>query len=213
MPKSQIKNLFKSLPARVEWIINNFHGKKMLDIGFATKAYGVCLNELIRQKNPNSQVVSLDIVKEKVLEYKFNDLVVGDVLNLPFKNSVFDAVGCFEVLEHVWEPKRLLEEIHRVLKTKGRLYLSTPNAYDWLKVSRFWFKGKGTLGSPDHTILYDPISLSNLLKKTGFDVVSLETKDFRLKTEDFRVANSIRTIKKDIFKRAGFYIVIIAEKI
>ena len=52
-----------------------------------------------------------------------------DALNLKFKDSSFDAVICFEVLEHFVEEdqNRLLAESAGVLKDDGVLYISSPN--------------------------------------------------------------------------------------
>ena len=48
--------------------------------------------------------------------------VKGNALELPFKKDVFDSVCAFEILEHVWGAKLLIEEANRVLK-KGGKYL------------------------------------------------------------------------------------------
>lgn len=45
---------------------------------------------------------------------------------LPFRGSSFDIVLCSEVMEHIAEPKLLLQEIYRVLNPGGRLILTTP---------------------------------------------------------------------------------------
>jgi SAM-dependent methyltransferase len=45
----------------------------------------------------------------------------------PFKNENFDIIVCLEVLEHLGDPKNVLDEIFRVLKSNGYLLLSTPN--------------------------------------------------------------------------------------
>lgn len=47
--------------------------------------------------------------------------------NLPFLDDSFDAITCFEVLEHVVDPVRTLEEFHRVLKPGGQIVISVPN--------------------------------------------------------------------------------------
>lgn len=52
--------------------------------------------------------------------------VVGDGHQLPFKNEVFDAVILEAVLEHVREPKTIISEIRRVLRTGGRIYAGVP---------------------------------------------------------------------------------------
>ena len=51
--------------------------------------------------------------------------VVGDGLNLPFRDSAFDVVGCHDVLEHVLDPERLISEMCRV--SAARVVLIGPN--------------------------------------------------------------------------------------
>ncbi len=46
--------------------------------------------------------------------------------HLPFGNESFDLVLCTEVLEHVPDPDKTLDEIRRTLKPSGALVLSTP---------------------------------------------------------------------------------------
>lgn len=50
---------------------------------------------------------------------------------IPFESHTFDLVCMFEVLEHLYNPDLLLEEVHRVLKESGYLLLSTPNLCAW----------------------------------------------------------------------------------
>lgn len=47
--------------------------------------------------------------------------------SLPFDDSEFDAVLCFETVEHFSEPERLVAELGRVTKRGGILILTTPN--------------------------------------------------------------------------------------
>jgi SAM-dependent methyltransferase len=51
--------------------------------------------------------------------------VVGDALALPFTDSRFDVVLCTEMLEHVPEPQRAIDEMYRVLQPGGVLLLTT----------------------------------------------------------------------------------------
>lgn len=50
-------------------------------------------------------------------------------LDIPFKDNCFDAVICTELLEHLKEPGECLEEIKRVLRPGGYLYLSVPQSW------------------------------------------------------------------------------------
>lgn len=53
------------------------------------------------------------------------DLKVGDIFDLKYKDSSFDVVICSEVLEHVPEPEKGLEELVRV--SKKYCVVSVPN--------------------------------------------------------------------------------------
>jgi SAM-dependent methyltransferase len=55
--------------------------------------------------------------------------VVGDAHYLPFPTQTFDAVVCETVLEHVVEPERVINEIFRVLKPGGKVYILMPFMY------------------------------------------------------------------------------------
>lgn len=52
--------------------------------------------------------------------------VAGDVQELPFSNGQFDAVLCFNMLEHVPDPRGAVAEAARVLASGGRFLAVTP---------------------------------------------------------------------------------------
>ncbi len=58
--------------------------------------------------------------------------LVADVCDLRgvFERERFDAVFLIEVLEHVNEPQRAVDELRRVLKPGGRLILSVPYIFE-----------------------------------------------------------------------------------
>lgn len=45
--------------------------------------------------------------------------VCGDAHNLPFRDNSLDVVLAFELVEHLEEPEKALEEIRRTLKRNG----------------------------------------------------------------------------------------------
>lgn len=53
----------------------------------------------------------------------------GDAVNTGYKNSCFDIVVCQEVLEHIEEQEKLVNECGRIIKNGGYLVLTTPNKY------------------------------------------------------------------------------------
>jgi SAM-dependent methyltransferase len=52
--------------------------------------------------------------------------VQGDLLNLPIKDERVNTILCTGVLEHVSGPDKAVEEIYRVLKFEGRVFIETP---------------------------------------------------------------------------------------
>jgi SAM-dependent methyltransferase len=70
--------------------------------------------------------------------------VFGRADRLPFAERSFDLVLCHHVLEHVAPVEAVLQEIARVLKPDGRLYVAVPNGYGLCDgVYRFVFEGGG----------------------------------------------------------------------
>jgi len=55
------------------------------------------------------------------------DFAVVDGTHLSFRDNSFDVVTSIEVIEHVPNFREYLKEIHRILKPKGVLLISTPN--------------------------------------------------------------------------------------
>lgn len=58
-------------------------------------------------------------------------VTIRDASSLPFSAGEFDAVVCFEVIEHLFDIESTLREVRRVLKPGGVLVLSTPNIAYW----------------------------------------------------------------------------------
>jgi len=52
--------------------------------------------------------------------------VIADAESLPFSSDTFDAVTCSEVIEHVYDKRKAMLEMSRILKPGGVLLLTTP---------------------------------------------------------------------------------------
>jgi len=83
--------------------------------------------------------------------------VVSSLDSLPFEDNTFDAVICTQVLEHVNEPQQVLNELYRVLKHGGALYLSAP-------------QGWGVHQAPHDYFRFTNYGLQYLLKKSEFNI-------------------------------------------
>lgn len=147
-------------------------GQKILEIG-CNKGYGLYF---IAVNLPNSQVVGADINKEfiefcrrtwnfKNLEFEIMDILnLKDIEEIKKKYGKFDAVLCFEVLEHIPPNKTadFLCNIRRLIEEDGLLFLSTPNkrVYD---INAY---------TEDHINEMEYEVLTELLEKNDFKIIS-----------------------------------------
>jgi SAM-dependent methyltransferase len=69
---------------------------------------------------------SIDIVDAEKFDYKNSEITPFDGENIPFDDSIFDGLICTEVLEHVLNYQRLIDEMHRVMKKGGHGIITIP---------------------------------------------------------------------------------------
>ena len=110
---------------RVHKIINFvWKNKRVLDIG----CYDGTIAKLI-QENDN-ELYGCDTSKNAIklaLQKGFKADYANVEEKLPYGRSFFDVVIAGEIIEHVFDTDKFLENIKRVLKQDGHLVLSTPN--------------------------------------------------------------------------------------
>lgn len=92
-------------------------GEVALDLGGGIGRYK---DELINKSN-NSSIFVLDARKET------NPNIIADLeYQLPFRNNAIDSVFLNFVVEHIFNVQQLLNEIHRILRRGGKLYMTSP---------------------------------------------------------------------------------------
>ncbi|MGD1058492.1 MAG: methyltransferase domain-containing protein [Solirubrobacteraceae bacterium] len=113
--------------ARYRWAAPLAAGRRVLDAGCGA-AYGT----ILLAEAGALEVVGVDRASEvldSVRTQMPSNVVLneGDVTALPYENGRFDLVVCFEVIEHLDDPGRALDEFRRVLTPEGVLAVSSPN--------------------------------------------------------------------------------------
>jgi SAM-dependent methyltransferase len=128
-------------------------GARVLDAGAGEGRY--------RPEFAHTRYVGVDLaVGDVAWDYSGLD-TIGDLVSLPFAANTFDAAVCMQVLEHVPEPLRVLQEICRVLRPGGRLFLSAPQSHHQHQKPHDYFR-------------YTSFGLRYVLNRAGLTVQSIE---------------------------------------
>ena len=132
--KGDFKILHKINPIRIEYILKNFKrslkGKKVLDIGCGgglvseslslKGAFVTAIDENNKNLNQAKNHAKINSLKINYIKSSFDNFYKKN------KNK-FDLILCLEVLEHIDNFKKTLQQITTLVKPKGSLVLSTIN--------------------------------------------------------------------------------------
>jgi ubiquinone/menaquinone biosynthesis C-methylase UbiE len=119
---------------RLDWVLGNAEGR-VLDCGcgdgtltleLAKKGHGA-VGADISPLNINRALDSIPDIPEMTARL---DYYVADIESLPFEDGEFDTVVITDTLEYLINPRRGLEEVHRVLREGGKALISVPNQID-----------------------------------------------------------------------------------
>lgn len=141
--------------------------KRILDIGSGNGQF------LYEMKELGMDVYGVepgDFNQKETKKYGLN-IEKTDFLNYKSKKEYFDIITMNHVLEHVSEPKIVLEKIKTILKKDGLLILGIPNT-DSLAYSIF-SKDWHQLDVPRHLFDYSNKNIVELLKKKGFSIIKI----------------------------------------
>lgn len=118
----------------VKSIITNFSECKklrILDLGSGEGGTSAVLSE-------NNDVVSFDISKIRLQRFAKSEcksaVICGDALLMPFKDKSFDIIILQDVIEHLYNLERVINNLNKILSDGGIIYLSTPNKYSFINL-------------------------------------------------------------------------------
>jgi SAM-dependent methyltransferase len=97
-----------------------FHNQKVLDAGAGERRASAFFK--------NNSYTSQDFGQytDESWDAISND-IISDICCIPVENDTYDLIICFEVLEHLPDPKKAIKELTRILKPGGALLLTVPN--------------------------------------------------------------------------------------
>jgi SAM-dependent methyltransferase len=137
---------------------------KILDVGCGASPYKPLVNK-------QAEYIGVDIVDADKFQYQNNDIMKFDGFNIPLPESSVDYIFCTEVIEHSPNAAVLIDDMYRVLRKGGRIFLTVP----WS--ARFHY-------IPYDYFRYTPTTLSRFFKNfsatdiipRGTDITSIAAK-------------------------------------
>ena len=150
-----------------DWIPNN--AERLLDIGCASGEHTLYyLKKCNKVFGVDANKDLIETANERYPQIKFR---VANAESLPFAKNYFDVVVMNDVLEHVEDEKKSLDETHRVLKKDGIVILSSPNISNCVARIYHLLTGKMWLFKTFTTDHINPISyweIERIFKESGF---------------------------------------------
>src|ERR1700694_536642 len=153
-------------------------GSTVLDLGTATGALGAHLRDV---KGCIVDGVELDAGAAAVARPSYRSLLELNLesaqLGEHFGRGAYSAIVCADVLEHLREPGRVLDQLHALLAPGGRVLISIPNVgyagiIAGLLRGEFQYSETGLLDST-HVRFFTRSSLLALLDEHGFHASSV----------------------------------------
>jgi SAM-dependent methyltransferase len=124
---------------------------RMLDFGCGSKPYQPLFCNV-------KEYIGLDYDGEGHSHHNENIDVYYNGKVIPFENGYFDSIFSSEVFEHLFNIEEILPELHRVLKTKGKILITCPFVWNEHEV-------------PIDFARYTRFALKDMMEKNGFEVL------------------------------------------
>lgn len=140
----------------------NIKKSSLIDLGCGDGRLIDCIDKSTKYTGIDISPTQISAAKKYIQSIKRKNaiVVIGDVLNLPYKDNTFDYALACDVVEHVLDPLKLFEEVRRVVKKEGYIIFSIPNERLWQASRAVLFRFP--LHSPDHL---SEISISDIKKR------------------------------------------------
>ena len=145
------------------------HTNRLLDIGCGAGN----LLEAARQNGWEAQ--GLDVVPSAVKHVRERGFEVfhGELRQANFPAQHFDVITAAEIIEHLNDPRALVEEISRLLRPGGLFWTTTPHARG-LSARMLGLQWR-CVWPPEHLQLFSSPGLKALLRDVGFRNIRVRT--------------------------------------
>jgi SAM-dependent methyltransferase len=148
--------------------VRSFEGKRIADIGCG---YHASFVRTVLGEVAGATLVDVALAEDLMRHPKVQALqgALPDAL-CPVPSDSLHVVMAISVIEHVWDPRATLAEIHRVLAPGGTCLINVPSwrGKRFLELSAFKLGFSPASEMEDHKMYYDVRDLWPLLVQAGF---------------------------------------------
>jgi SAM-dependent methyltransferase len=128
-------------------------------------------------------------------------------------DSSLDVVFAGEVIEHIFDDQRFLQQIHRVLRPGGVVALTTPNLFFLVNRIVMPFGRMPFFAyEPYHYHIYSRSTLSALVGECGFEVRRVSSTHVLVSTRRHRFVGAICERLGDLLPSLGAHLILFATK-
>lgn len=209
------KNYFNATRSELVELVK-MGDNRVLDIGCGSGNTGAVL----KKENKATEVIGIELVPEiaKIAESKIDKVICGNIefLDLQFSKGYFDYVIAGDILEHLYNPWKMVNRINFYLKNGGYIIASLPNVRNWLIIRDIIFKGdwrykKEGILDDTHLRFFTKKSIFEMFKNNKFSEIKILPR-FKI-TKEKNKSNLINMLTFGIFEEfLAYQYIVIAKK-
>jgi len=145
-----------------------------LDIGCGT---GYAVGQAAKIANHKGAFYGIDLsakmiekAKENFKDFNNFQFIRANSESIPLDNNFFDIVICTNSFHHYLHPEKVMNEIYRILKKGGKIYILDPIADMWIaKLIDKIFR----LIEPEHVKIYSSKEFNKLMENAGLRYIGI----------------------------------------
>jgi len=149
----------------INWIRKYQKTGRLLDVGCSVGA-------MLEAARPYFETSGIEVASwalEEAQRRGFN-VLKGALEDANFEREMFAVITFTEVIEHIHNPVKFLNEVNRILRPGGIIYLTTGNIEGWRarRDGKKWYY----LNPQFHLSYFSPATIREILRRTGFELLA-----------------------------------------